>query len=236
MGTVKLAAVAIVSIVGTIAGAFAAAAANTVPLPRPSPLRAGALAPLRAPPAPPLATSADTQRSPLDRVNATLSSIQTLVGDFVQIGPDGRRSEGQFYVQKPGKVRFEYNPPSPIDVVADGQTVVVRDRVLGTQNPFPLSQTPLRLLLSNRVDLSKDAHLVSVSADDSLITVVIEENQVLIGMHRLKMMFGAKDYQLRQWVVTDPQGFNTSVSIYNLDSTKKLDPDLFKITYERNLQ
>jgi outer membrane lipoprotein-sorting protein len=84
--------------------------------------------------------------------------------------------------------------------------------------------------------LSKDAHLVSVSADDSLITVVIEENQVLIGTHRLKMMFGAKDYQLRQWVVTDPQGFSTSVSIYNLDSTKKLDPDLFKITYERNLQ
>jgi len=235
MGTVKLAVAAIALIVGTVASAFAATAANTVPLPRPSPLRAAAPATLRTSPPPPAAASTDT-RSVLERVNATLSNIQTLVGDFVQIGPDGRRSEGQFYVQKPGKVRFEYNPPSPIDVVADGQTVVVRDRVLGTQNPFPLSQTPLRLLLSNRVDLSTDAHLVSVTADDSLITVVIEENQVLIGTHRLKMMFGAKDYQLRQWVVTDPQGFSTSVSIYNLDSTKKLDPDLFKITYERNLQ
>jgi len=176
------------------------------------------------------------QRMLVDRVNAYLSNIQTLVGDFVQIGPDGNRTEGQFYIQKPGRVRFAYNPPSPIDVIADGQSVVVRNRVLATQDPYPLSQTPLRFLLSDHLDLSKDTNLVSVAADDSLVTIVIEEKQPLIGTHRLKLMFGAKDFQLRQWVVTDPQGFDTTVSVYNLDTSKKLDPNMFKITFERNMQ
>jgi outer membrane lipoprotein-sorting protein len=60
---------------------------------------------------------------------------------------------------------------------------------------------------------------------------VIEETQTLIGTSRLMLMVGAKDFQLRQWTVTDPQGFDTTVAVYNLDTTKKLDPNLFKITY-----
>jgi outer membrane lipoprotein-sorting protein len=176
------------------------------------------------------------QRALVDRVSAYLSSIQTLVGDFVQIGPDGTRTEGQFYIQKPGKVRFEYNPPSPTDVIADGQTVVVRNRVLGTQDPYPLSQTPLRYLLSDRIDLLKDTSVISVSADDIFVTVVIEEKQPIVGTSRLMMMFGAKDFQLRQWTVSDPQGYDTTVAVYNLDTTSKPDPTMFKITYDRALQ
>lgn len=176
------------------------------------------------------------QRALVDRVSAYLSSIQTLVGDFVQIGPDGSRTEGQFYIQKPGKVRFEYNPPSPTDVIADGQTVVVRNRVLGTQDPYPLSQTPLRFLLSDRIDLMKDTSVISVSADDVFVTVVIEEKQPIVGTSRLMLMFGAKDFQLRQWTVSDPQGYDTTVAVYNLDTTSKPDPSMFKITYDRALQ
>ena len=176
------------------------------------------------------------QRALVDRVSAYLTGVQTLIGDFVQVGPDGGRTEGQFYIQKPGKVRFEYNPPAKIDVIADGQSVVVRDRNLATQDLYPLSQTPLRFLLSDRIDLMKDTNVVSVSADDVFVTVVIEEKQVLIGTNRLMLMFGSKDFQLRQWTVTDPQGYDTTVAVYNLDITKKPDPGMFKITYERNLQ
>jgi len=172
-----------------------------------------------------------TQRALVDRVSGYLSGLQTLVGDFVQVGPDGQRTEGQFFIQKPGKVRFEYNPPSPVDVVADGHSVVVRDRKLDTQQLFSLSQTPLRFVLSDRIDLLRDANLISVSADDTFVTVVIEETQTLVGTSRLMLMVGAKDFQLRQWTVTDPQGFDTTVAVYNLDTTKKLDPNLFKITY-----
>jgi outer membrane lipoprotein-sorting protein len=176
------------------------------------------------------------QRALVERVSSYLTNVQTLVGDFVQVGPDGTRTEGQFYIQKPGKVRFEYNPPAKIDIVADGQSVVVRDRELATQDVYPLSQTPLRFLLSDRIDLLKDTNLVSVSADDVFVTVVIEEKTALVGTNRLMLMFGAKDFQLRQWTVTDPQGYDTTVAVYNLDTNTKPDPSMFKITYERSMQ
>jgi outer membrane lipoprotein-sorting protein len=173
------------------------------------------------------------QRALLDRISAYLSSVQTMVGRFVQVGPDGGRTEGTFYMQKPGRIRFEYNPPSPIDIISDGSSVVVRDRKLATQDLYPLSQTPLRYLLAERIDLLRDTDVVSVSADDSFATVVIEQKQLLVGTDRLMIMFDAKDLTLKQWTVTDPQGFDTTVAVYNLDSTKKPDPNLFVINYQR---
>jgi outer membrane lipoprotein-sorting protein len=173
------------------------------------------------------------QRALLDRISNYLSSVQTMVGKFVQVGPDGGRTEGTFYMQKPGRVRFAYNPPSPIDIVSDGSSVVVRDRKLATQDLYPLSQTPLRYLLADRIDLLRDTDVVSVSADDSFATVVIEQKQLFVGTDRLMIMFDAKDLTLKQWTVTDPQGFDTTVAVYNLDSSKKPDPNLFVINYQR---
>jgi outer membrane lipoprotein-sorting protein len=173
------------------------------------------------------------QRALLDRISNYLSSVQTMVGKFVQIGPDGGRTEGTFYLQKPGRVRFQYNPPSPIDIISDGSSVVVRDRKLATQDLYPLSQTPLRYLLAERINLLRDTDVVSVSTDDSFATVVIEQKQLFVGTDRLMIMFDAKDLTLKQWTVTDPQGFDTTVAVYNLDSTKKPDPNLFVINYQR---
>ena len=174
-----------------------------------------------------------SQRAMVDKVSAYLSGIQTMTGDFVQIGPDGKRTEGEFFIQKPGKVRFNYSPPSPIDIIADGSTVAVRDRNLATQDLYPLSQTPLRFLLADKLNLLRDTNLVGVYADDVFTTVVIEEKQALVGTSRLMLMFGAKDNQLRQWTVTDPQGYDTTVAVYNLNTHKKPDPSLFKIDYTR---
>ena len=176
------------------------------------------------------------QRALVERVNTYLTSVQTMVGDFVQVAPDGVRTNGKFYLQKPGRVRFEYNPPSPVELIADGQSMVVRDRKLATQDLYPLSQTPLRFLLADRIDLLKDTDLVGVYSDDMFVTVVVEQRQILGGTHRLMLMFSTKDVELKQWTVTDPQGYDTTVAVYNLDKTKKPDPDLFKINYERVLQ
>ncbi len=169
------------------------------------------------------------QRALVDRVSLYLSSVQTLLGDFVQVGPDGSKAEGQFYIQKPGRVRFEYNPPSPIDIIADGRQVSVRNRKLDTQDLFPLSQTPLRFLLSERIDLVRETHIVGVYADDIFVTIVVEEKQPLIGTSRLMMMFDAKNLQLKQWTVTDPQGYDTTVAVYNLDTETKPGPAIFTI-------
>jgi len=176
------------------------------------------------------------QRALADRVSAYLSGVRQLQGKFVQVGPDGSKSEGEFFLQKPGKVRFDYNPPNPIEMIADGQSVVVRDRKLATQDLYPLSQTPLRFLLADQIDLMRDTNLVGVYADDVFVTVVIEERQILAGTHRVMLMFGAKDYQLRQWTVTDPQGYDTTVAVYNLDSRTSPDPNMFRIDYTRQIQ
>lgn len=246
----------------TFCGLFAAATASAqnvpVPTPAPAPKSGRGPTPPATTPAPPATDSPNSgrgsffpfsnlfrspgqdstfdakQQALLGKISSYLSSVQTLVGNFVQIGPDGGRTQGTFYLQKPGKVRFEYDPPSPIDVIADGSSVVVRNRRLATQQVWPLSQTPLRYLLAERIDLMRDTDVVSVSADDTFVTVVVEEKQLLVGTNRLMMMFDAKSLQLKQWTVTDPQGYDTTVAIFNLDTTKKPDPNLFVINYQRN--
>jgi outer membrane lipoprotein-sorting protein len=159
-------------------------------------------------PAPQTTTAFDAkQRATLDRISLYLSSVQTMVGNFVQVGPDGGKTQGTFYIQKPGKVRFEYNP---------------------------LSQTPLRYLLADRIDILRDTDVISVTSDDTFVTAVIEEKQLVVGTSRLMIMFDAKDLALKQWTVTDPQGLDTTVAVFNLDATKKPDPNLFVINYQRN--
>jgi len=171
------------------------------------------------------------QRALADKVSAYLSTLQNLSGNFVQVGPDGSRTTGNFYLQKPGKIRFEYDDPSPIALVADGTSVIVRDRRLATQDVYPLSQTPLRYLLASKLDLLRDTNVTSISADDLYVSITIEEKQAVTGTSRLTLMTGVKDGKLKQWTVTDPQGYDTTVAVYNLDTAKKLDPALFKIDY-----
>ena len=192
--------------------------------------------PEAAPPAMTTTAFSPAQRAQVDKVSAYLSGMHQLAGNFVQVGPDGSRVKGEFYMQKPGRVRFEYDPPSPIEIIADGQSVVVRDRKLATQDLYPLSQTPLRFLLSDRIDLLRDTNVVAVRTDDLYVTVVIEERQALIGTSRLMMMLGAKDYQLKQWTVTDPQGYDTTVAVSNLDTSKRPDPGMFRIDFTRYAQ
>lgn len=235
-------------------------AAQTIPLPRPAPKARKAFQTIAAnditgatpvaaqqssqqPPTPVLPDPRNrvsaggpidaTQRAQAAKVSAYLSSLNTLVGNFVQVAPNGARSTGEIYIQKPGKVRFAYDPPSPIDLVSDGSSVVVRDRKLATQDVYPLSQTPLRYLLSDRIDLMKDTNVIDVSADDVFVTVTIEEKSAIVGTSRLMLMVGAKDNQLKQWTITDPQGYDTTVALYNVNTQKKPDPDLFKIDFTR---
>jgi outer membrane lipoprotein-sorting protein len=244
-------------IAACVAGASTSGFSQTVPVPKPAPkgrdgtqmsaqdsqkgpLTTGATQappnpvipdPHRNVPASIFATFDANQKAQAAKVSTYLSSLHTLVGNFVQVGPDGSKTKGDFVIQKPGKVRFEYDAPSQIAIVADGSSLAVRDKKLATQDIYPLSQTPLRFLLSDRIDLLKDTNVVSVTADDVFISVIIEEKQALIGTSRLMLMIGAKDGQLKQWTVTDPQGYDTTVAVYNLDTSKKVDPGLFKIDF-----
>lgn len=180
----------------------------------------------------PSGTFNSKQRLLVEKVNTYLTNLQTLAGDFVQVAPDGGRSGGKFYLQKPGRIRFEFAPPSRVELIADGQSLVVRDRKLATQDLYPLSQTPLRFLLADRIDLLH-SDLIGVYADNLFVTLMIEQRQIFGDPHRLLLMFDAKDFRLRQWTITDSQGYGTTVVVYNLDPRKKLDPKLFDINYGR---
>jgi outer membrane lipoprotein-sorting protein len=175
-------------------------------------------------------------RELVQKINTAFNALTFASGDFVQVGPDGSRTQGRFFLQKPGKVRFDYAPPSPIEFISDGGSIAVRDKKLATQDITPLSQTPLRFLLADKVDLMRDTPVIAVQKDDLFVSVVMEERHPVAGTHRLMLMFGAEDHQLKQWTVTDPQGYDTTVAIYNVDTSRKPSADLFKINYERVLQ
>lgn len=241
-----------ITFMGFAAGCLAMPEALAVPLPKPAPkAKQITVAQARGPvtpgiiPPPPIPSRGDArettafdnnQRALVDKISSYLTGMRQATGKFVQVGPDGRKTQGELFVQKPGKLRFEYDDPSPTQLIADGTSLVVRDRRLATQDLYPLGQTPLRFLLADKVDLLRDTNVIGVYSDDIFSTVVIEERQALGGKHKLMLMFDAKDLTLKQWTVTDPQGFDTTVAVYNLDMTKKPDPALFKINYERMIQ
>ncbi len=176
------------------------------------------------------------QQATIRKVNDYFNSIRTLVGSFTQVGPDGSRSNGKFFLSKPGKARFYYQRPSTTDIIADGSSVVVRDRSLATQDIYPLSQTPLRFLLDPNLDLSRDSKVVGVSEDKGVISVQIEEETTFGGKARVLIVFGTEDqknYELKQWTITDAQGLDTTIAVSELDPKTKPDEKLFKVDYTR---
>ncbi len=175
----------------------------------------------------------EQQQTTLNEVNTYFNSVKTMHGDFIQFGPDGSQTDGKFYLWRPGKVRFYYNKPSVLDIVADGSSVSVKDRSLNTQDIWPLGQTPLRFLLSDAIDLQRDTNVTNVIVEEDLVTVTIFD-KTRFNSGTLTLIFDARDYTLKQWTVTDAQGYDTTVAVYNVVSNGPTNPDLFKIDYLAN--
>ena len=167
------------------------------------------------------------------RVNTYLNSFRTLIADFVQFGADGRRYAGKLSLQRPGRMRFEYNPPATIEVISDGTTVAVRDKRLATQDNYLIGQTPLKFLLKDDIDLRRDVKITRVVSTADLIRVTLEDTATLGGTSRITIHFDPRAGVLRQWVIVDPQGYETSVQVANLDTVRRPDPTLFRINLER---
>ncbi len=191
---------------------------------------AGALAALLAPalPAPAPAQMSGADARDLARISNYLNGVTTLEGNFVQIGHDGELSEGLFYMRRPGRIRFEYKPPNPALVVADGFWVGVYDKRLNTLDRTPLKSTPLNILLRKRVDLRKEGAIRSVERSPGLLRVTaIDPDEP--GQGSITMVFAENPLELRQWIVVDPQGLTTTVALSEMRANVKLDPKLFFI-------
>jgi outer membrane lipoprotein-sorting protein len=193
-----------------------------------------------APAAPPAATAAAPAQpfTPMDphvaiqKADDYFNSTRTMIGDFVQISGD-RRSEGKVYIQKPGKMRFEYAEPATLDIVADGMTVAVIDHKLATQDFYFIWQTPLKFLLKDRIDLLHDLAVTDVTSDPDNVTITVVDQETFGGTSRIKLMFDPASFQLKQWEVTDPQGNETLVSLFNVDRSTPPDPSIFQIKSSR---
>ena len=160
------------------------------------------------------------------------SGITSMTGEFVQFGPRGEQTGGNFYLQRPGKIRFNYEKPAGYQVISDGKSVVIDNRKLNTMDLYPLSKTPLKLLLDDRIDLSGD-RVRSVREEADLTTIQLSDKRVF-GNARITMMFDPKSYDLRQWTITDAQGKDTTVMVFNVKRGVRIDQKLFRIDYRRN--
>jgi outer membrane lipoprotein-sorting protein len=160
------------------------------------------------------------------------SSVKTMTGEFVQFGPKGEQTGGKFYLERPGKIRFNYDGASNFQVISDGQSVVILNKKMRTSDLYPLSKTPLKLLLDERIDLSGD-RVKSVKEEDDLTTIKLSDKSVF-GNATITMMFDPKTYELRQWTITDAQGKDTTVMIFNTREGVNFAADTFKIDYTAN--
>lgn len=189
----------------------------------------------RAPAKPSKPVAPLSKAEAVERLNAYFNGFSTLQGDFIQFAADGRRFEGKLYVQRPGKMRFEYRPPVTMEVVADGTSVAIRDRKLATQDLYSIGQTPLKFLLKEQMNLERDTTVTGVSTKGDILSLKLEDRSTLGGTSKITLNFDLAANELRQWVVIDPQGYETSVSLYNLDTQRRPDQKNFVIDYQRVL-
>ncbi len=184
---------------------------------------AGQLAPKR------LIEFSAADRADLDRVSAYLNSIRTLQGEFVQIGPEGQVDQGKFYLAKPGRIRFEYLPPNPTLMVSDGHTVAVANKKLKTVDRYPLSSTPLDLILADKIDLLHNDAIVSVQHEPGSIVVNARTSKNR-NQANISMVFSEPELELRQWTVIDDQGLQTTVALRSLEQGVEIPPWLFVLS------
>jgi outer membrane lipoprotein-sorting protein len=203
-----------------------------------APMQTASAEPVRVAEAPakPARSSAPlSQAEAVEKLNAYFNGFSNLQGDFIQFSPNGQRVEGKLYIQRPGKMRFEYHAPVTTEVIADGTSVAIRDKKLATQDLYSIGQTPLKFLVKERMDLAKDSYVTGTSTKGDILSVKIEDRSTLGGTSKITLNYDLAANTLRQWVVVDPQGYETSVSLYNLDTQRRPDPKNFVINYERML-
>ena len=170
----------------------------------------------------------DADKADLDRISDYLNDIHTLKGNFVQIGPDGQVDEGVFYIDKPGRMRFEYHAPNPVLIVSDGTTLAVQNRRLNTVDHYPLLSTPLSLILSNDLNLKKNPSIAGISREPGELIVSARAASSKVNGN-LTLVFTAPNLELRQWTIVDAQGLSTTVSLRDVQTGISLDPSLFKL-------
>ncbi|MBL9049695.1 MAG: outer membrane lipoprotein carrier protein LolA [Tabrizicola sp.] len=175
---------------------------------------------------------AAAEKIPLSEISDYLNSLTTVETDFTQVNSDGTISTGKLFIHRPGRVRFEYAPPDRSLVIAGGQQVAIFD-AKSNQPPeqYPLKRTPLNLILAEKVDLGR-AKMVVGHSEDGTATRVRAQDPENPEYGSIELVFTADPIELRQWVITDDLGSQTTVILGEMKKGGKLGASLFSITIE----
>ena len=174
------------------------------------------------------------QVTAINGISDFLNSFKTMQGEFTQISPKGNLSQGVFYISKPGKMRFEYAPPNPFLIVSDGTWLTIKNVKKEKGDQFPLSQTPLRLVLSNKVDIARDTDILDFQDQDGIVSVTLEDKKNTLGNGQLTLVYDRTRNALQQWIVIDGKGRKTTVTLENVQAGIAADPKLFVVKIVRD--
>ena len=170
-------------------------------------------------------------KADIKRVEDYLNGITTMKANFLQVNAEGQFAEGVVYLNRPGRARFEYEPPAQILVVADGLWLVFHDKELNETTRIPLSSTPISVLLEENAQLTGDVTVTSVEKDAGVLRVnIIDTAEPDQG--GITLVFSLYPFELRKWMVTDAQGLTTSVTLSEEEFGLKLKPELFTFNDE----
>ncbi len=176
----------------------------------------------------PAAAFVRTQAEWLTYIENYLNLVRTVEASFLQVSSNGEFARGRLYIERPGRMRVEYDPPAPHLIVANDGILVYVDRDLGQRTHVPLSSTPAAILLSPAIRLSGgELQVIDFRATDSGAQVtLVQKNSP--GEGSLTLLFSDPPLSLRQWTVTDAQGISTTVTLENPVFDKPLPRRLFQ--------
>jgi outer membrane lipoprotein-sorting protein len=163
----------------------------------------------------------------INQVSAHNSAIKTMVGRFLQIDTQGQRIEGTFFLERPGKVLFRYNPPSYEQIISVGRGFYVVDRKEKTQYAYPQDKVPLREFLESDINLL-GSNIVAIAQSDDYLSLTLQDDTPA-GVVMVDLVFDKETYDLRQWVLTEPSGAQLTFSLFDVEKDVEIPRTFFSI-------
>jgi outer membrane lipoprotein-sorting protein len=164
----------------------------------------------------------------LSRIDDYLEGLTTLQGAFTQLSDTGGMATGTFYLRMPGRMRFEYDPPTKLRLIADGTWVAVDDMAMKVVNRYPINATPIALVLRREGKLADDPRITSVERLPGQLRVTAREEEGRV-QGEITLIFSDPGLELRQWIIEDAQGARTTVMLREVQAGVRIDPALFII-------
>jgi len=168
----------------------------------------------------------------LARIDAAMNSTESFAGRFAQYAADGSFAQGQVYIKRPGKLRFEYDAPNPLLIVSDGVTLTQQDKALETIDRVPLSATPLNFFLKENINLAQDTEVIALQKTYNEWRVTAQDGSGEMD-GAITMVFDANNLALKEWIIADSFGGQTRVLLSELSYNERINPKLFILREER---